>query len=199
VPTETVPDPSQGTGSPPAEPAGTVPVAVRRLLVGLFAVNSVAAVVLFAGLTLIVALQVISRFALHVPIIWSEELARFLFFWVVLLGASMSVKTRRHFVIDVGAERLAATHPAVRFLRDAVPYLCIIAFSVLLLVEGIGYTRVGLLRVATNSQVNMALVYAAIPVFAGLTILYSVGHLILGWYTFRHDLRRAGRNPPSRV
>ena len=75
------------------------------ILVG---VNRVIATVLFALLTGVVALQVLTRFVLHAPIIWSEEVARFLFFWVVLLGAAMSVKDRRHFVIDVTGETSGA-------------------------------------------------------------------------------------------
>ena len=71
----------------------------------LVAVNRVVATVLFALLTVVVALQVVSRFVIHAPFIWSEEAARFLFFWVVLLGAAMSVKDRRHFVIDVTGGR----------------------------------------------------------------------------------------------
>lgn len=148
----------------------------------LAAVNGWVAVALFAGLTLVVALQVFTRFVLHAPFIWSEELARFLFFWVVLLGSSMSVRQRRHFVIDVTLGRArkkdSASSTPGRFLLDRIPDLCVLAFSVLLFVQGIGYTEVGLLRIAPNSQVNMALVYAAIPLFAVLSVLYSLGHLI---------------------
>ena len=66
-----------------------------------------------------------------------------------------------------------------RFLLDRIPDLCVLAFSLLLLAQGFGYVEVGLLRVAPNSQVNMALVYAAIPVFAGLSIVYSLAHLLV--------------------
>jgi TRAP-type C4-dicarboxylate transport system permease small subunit len=149
----------------------------RNLLRGLARINGGLAVGLFACLTVVVALQVFTRFILHAPFIWSEELARFLFFWVVLLGSSLSVKQRRHFVIDVFMA--SSSGPRRRWNRvvDLIPDLCILGFSVLLLVQGIGYTRVGLLRVAPNSQVNMALVYLAVPVFAALSILYSAGNL----------------------
>lgn len=151
------------------------------LLNALAALNGLVAAVLFAALTAVVALQVLTRFVLHTPFIWSEEAARFLFFWVVLLGAALSVKTRRHFVLDITAGRRRPRSRWLRWLLDAVPDLCILGFSVLLLVQGIGYVRVGLLRTATNSQVNMGLVYAAIPVFAALSVAYTAGHLLAGW------------------
>lgn len=137
--------------------------------------NGLVATLLFVALTAVVALQVLTRFVLHLPFIWSEEAARFLFFWVALLGAAMSVKARRHFVLDVSG----AAKRGEREIGwvDLVPDACVLAFSLLLLVEGIGYVGVGWLRTASNSQVNMGLVYAAIPVFAGLSALYAAGNL----------------------
>jgi TRAP-type C4-dicarboxylate transport system permease small subunit len=61
----------------------------------------------------------------------------------------------------------------------------VLGFSVFLLVEGIGYMRTGLFRTATNSGVNMALVYAAIPMFAGLSIAYSAANLLADVRAFR--------------
>ena len=153
------------------------PRRIQKALDSLAAVNGLIATVLFVALTLVVSLQVFTRFVLHVPFIWSEEAARFLFFWVALLGAAMSVRTRRHFVLDVrGAARRA--DPEIH-LPDLAPDLCVLAFAVLLLAQGIGYAGVGFLRTASNSQVNMAAVYAAIPVFAALTALYAAGNLVL--------------------
>jgi TRAP-type C4-dicarboxylate transport system permease small subunit len=177
----------------------------------LVAINRVIATVLFTLLTGVVALQVLTRFVLHAPIIWSEEVARFLFFWVVLLGAAMSVKDRRHFVIDVTGGRTSGARlrqgsgevtpkrfarrrrPTLRFLLDIVPGVCVLAFSLLLLAEGVGYAQVGLFRTASNSRVNMALVYAAIPTFAALSVIYSAANLLLDWAAFRE-----GRGPTPR-
>lgn len=147
-----------------------------RLLAGL---NSLLAAVLFAGLTAVVSLQVLTRFVLHIPFIWSEEVARFLFFWVVLLGSAMSVRTRRHFVIDVTMGRTAPGGRWGQRLLRVIPDLCVIGFCIFLLIQGLGYVQVGLLRTATNSRLNMALVYVAIPVFAALSIVYSLGNLLL--------------------
>ena len=160
-------------------------------------VNGAVASLLFAGLTLVVSLQVLTRFVLHIPVIWSEEVARFLFFWVVLLGAAMSVKNRRHFVIDITMGRSETAGRKGRFLFDIIPGLCILGFSVFLLVQGIGYTRAGLLRTATNSQINMAIVYGAIPVFAALSVLYSVSNLILDYAAFARGQGPEPRPPQS--
>ena len=147
-------------------------------------VHGMVAVLLFVLLTIVVGLQVLTRFVLHLPLIWSEEAARFLFFWVVLLGAAMSVRTRRHFVLDIAMGSDWTMRRSTRLLLDLIPQLCVAGFSLFLLVQGIAYARAGLLRTATNSQINMGLVYVAIPVFAALSIVYSAVNMIADWKSF---------------
>jgi len=166
------------------------------LLSLLVRVHGMVAVLLFVALTVVVGLQVLTRFVLHLPFIWSEEAARFLFFWVALLGAAMSVRTRRHFVLDVALGRDRPARRATRLLLDLIPHLCVAGFCVFLLLQGIGYTRAGLLRTATNSQINMGLVYVAIPVFAALSLVYSVVNIIADCRSLR-DGRTIERQPPA--
>jgi TRAP-type transport system small permease protein len=162
-----------------------------------FRLNGVIAVILFGLLTAVVALQVVNRLVLHQGFIWSEEIARFLFFWVVLLGAAISVRRRRHFVVDVAPASWRAGKRLGHFLFDITPQVCILAFTLFLLIEAIGYTRVGAFRTASNSRVNMAWVYAAIPVFAALAVAYSVSNLLADYRAFRSSPPPERRPPPA--
>jgi TRAP-type C4-dicarboxylate transport system permease small subunit len=159
--------------------------------------NAFVAVILFAILTTVVALQVVNRLILHWALIWSEEAARFLFLWVVMLGAAIGVRRRRHFVLDLWERRRAGRFVALRFVLDLVPDLCVLGFSVFLLFQGIGYARAGLLRTATNSGVNMGVVFAAIPVFAALSLLYSSANLLTDYRAFRSGRLVAPRPEPA--
>lgn len=159
-------------------------------------INGLVAVLIFAALTLVVGLQVVNRLALHLPIIWSEEAARFLFFWVVLLGAAIGVRRRRHFVLDLAPRRQGASATRLRVLLDLVPDVCVLAFAVFLLIQGISYVRTGVFRTATNSGLNMAVVYAAIPTFAALSIVYSVINLLADYRALRAG-RPLERRPPA--
>ena len=147
--------------------------------------NAFVAVILFALLTTVVALQVLNRLVLHWPLIWSEEAARFLFLWVVMLGAAMGVRRRRHFVLDLWERRREERPGALRFVLDVVPHACVLGYSVFLLIQGIGYARTGLFRTASNSGVNMSFVFAAIPVFAALSIAYAFANLLADYRAFR--------------
>ena len=150
---------------------------MRRALNALAVVHGAVAVIMFLALSLVLSLQVFTR-VLMVPvsIIWSEEVARFLFLWVVMLGAALSVRTRRHFVIDVTGGRRPEGRLA-RFLFDILPDAFVLAFSALLIVQGVGYTAVGTFRTGTNSGIDMAYVYAAIPTFAILSAIYAAENL----------------------
>ncbi|HSC27034.1 MAG TPA: TRAP transporter small permease subunit, partial [Vicinamibacterales bacterium] len=124
------------------------------------------------------------------------EIARFLFFWVVLLGAAISVSRRRHFVLDVMPRRRRDGTGTLRFVFDVFPNLCVLGFALFLLLQGIEYSRAGILRTASNSDINMAAVYAAIPVFAALTAAYSANNLLADYRAFRSG-RTTGRRPPA--
>lgn len=158
--------------------------------------NGIVAVLLFTALTVVVILQVIGRLVLQLPLIWSEEAARFLFFWVVLLGAAMSVRRRRHFTLDVMPRRWRQGHGRGRFVLDILPDVCVLGFAAFLAVQGFGYMEAGTFRTATNSRVNMALVYAAIPTFAALTVVYSMLNLVGNYRAFRGG-RAPDRRPPA--
>ena len=155
---------------------------MKRVLEILLRAQSALGVVLFVALTIVVTLQIVSRFIFHSPFLWSEEVARFLFFWVALTGASISVRLRRHFVIDVFSFMHAPEKGTVKYRVQVYLKIfgdvCVLAFSVLLFYLGWQYTELGLFRTGTNSEVNMAAVYLAIPVAAGTMVVYGLANLI---------------------
>src|ERR1044072_5542908 len=69
--------------------------AYAALLSGLLAVT--------VGLLVIpVSLQIFSRYTELIPsYIWTEEMARFMFIWTVMIGAMIGVRESTHFEVDV--------------------------------------------------------------------------------------------------
>ena len=49
----------------------------------------------------ILMLQIVGRFVLDAPVVWSEEIARYLFAWVVFVGASDAIRSRTHIGVDL--------------------------------------------------------------------------------------------------
>jgi TRAP-type C4-dicarboxylate transport system permease small subunit len=62
---------------------------------------------LMVGITGVVFLQVVSRYVFRHPFDWPEELARFFFVWVALLGAALALKRGAHFSIEALVNRFS--------------------------------------------------------------------------------------------
>lgn len=65
----------------------------------------VVAILLAAVLLGLVALQVFTRFVLHAPLIWTEEVARFVFVWFVFVSATFVTSRRKQIVVQLFSAR----------------------------------------------------------------------------------------------
>src|ERR1700710_3277108 len=62
-----------------------------------------------------VTLQIISRYTPLIPsYIWTEEMARFLFVWTIMIGAMVGVREAQHFEVDVWPDLSRRAEAAVR-------------------------------------------------------------------------------------
>src|SRR5947207_1864732 len=57
-------------------------------------------VLLLLGMTGVSFLQVIARYVFNNALPWPDELAEFLFIYVVFLGAAVCMQERSHFTVD---------------------------------------------------------------------------------------------------
>lgn len=149
---------------------------MRKVIDQLEKVQGFLAVSTFVVLTVVVFLQVLTRW-LKISLVWSEEIARFLFFWTVLMGASISVKNQRHFILKV-FDFSKIKNATLRIIFEAFPSICIFLFSVLMLIAGLQYFWMGRLRVSLNSQINFKYIFAAIPIAALTMMIYSAFQII---------------------
>src|SRR5215831_19845164 len=68
-----------------------------------------------AVLMIPVSLQIFSRYTQLIPAyIWTEEMARFLFIWMVMIGAMIGVREGSHFEVDVWPELGAKANAALQ-------------------------------------------------------------------------------------
>ncbi len=58
-------------------------------------------IVLLCALITVSTMQIVWRYLLQHSLSWSEELARFMFVWVVTLGAALAFKSGSHITIDL--------------------------------------------------------------------------------------------------
>ena len=136
-------------------------------------------------ITLVVFLQVISRYVFHHPFDWPEELARFLFVWVALLGAALAMKRGAHFSIEALVKRLSR-----RWQISIALFIQILLGTFLLIVIIKGFELA--LRVneqlSSGMEISMTLPYLAVPLsFATMFkyILSDIYDLVKGERHFK--------------
>jgi len=140
---------------------------------------TVVAAVALGVFTAVVIAEVIARYLLHAPIIWSNEVATYLFIYAVFFGGSVALK--RGALMEV------------RLLRDRCPAR--IRWAMGLLTQGIilGFSLVGAIfageliltsfRTGTISpalEIPMLYIYLPMPAGFGLMGFFSLVNLLRG-------------------
>jgi TRAP-type transport system small permease protein len=134
-----------------------------------------------------VTLQMISRYTALIPsYIWTEELSRFLFIWMVMLGAMIGIREGTHFEVDVWPELAPRANAALRIVSS----LFILVFAFVFLYWGIQFVQFGWYQTSELADLPMPFIFLAWPV-AGATWIIFLGE------SFLENLRvAAGRVAP---
>lgn len=118
---------------------------------------------LLAFITLGVFIQVCLRYLFNVAFLWGEELSLFAFIWCVFLGAALNVRRRAHFAMDILRDLLPArARPAQRLVVD----LAILAFALVMLVEGWRFSVLSLQRLSPALGITLFVPTIVIPLSA---------------------------------
>ncbi len=118
-----------------------------------------------------VTLQVVSRYTDLIPAyIWTEEMARFLFIWLIMIGAMVGVREAAHFEVDVWPQLKPRGEAAVRI----VARLGILAMSLIFVFGGIEFTRFAWYRTSELADLPLWMIHIAWPT-AGVTWIVFLG------------------------
>ena len=122
-----------------------------------------------------VTLQIVSRYTALIPSwIWTEELSRFLFIWMVMLGAMIGIREGTHFEVDVWPD-LA---PKPTALLRIVSNIFVLVFALVFVWWGIEFVRFGWNQDSELAELPMVFIFAAWPV-AGVTWVLFLGESFL--------------------
>lgn len=130
-------------------------------------------IVILAALVSILAAQVVFRYLIGSPLVWSEELARYLLVWCTFLGVSLAVREGAHISVDLlpvlAGARGARAFAVFALIGSAVFFALMVRYSIPLTMKiaKIGQTSPGL-------GIQMWTVYAAVPVGLGLALLRCI-------------------------
>ena len=129
------------------------------------------AVLSFTGMFLCVLVQVILRYGFDRPLVWSDELARYLFVWCAFLGWIIAARRRSHLSITVVADNLGPRGHAAFALFGALANL---AFCIVLGWYGLQITQRNVDIDTVALFFTFAVVYAIVPLAAIAVGLHAV-------------------------
>lgn len=122
-----------------------------------------------------VTLQVFARFLPFLPHwIWTEEMARLLFVWTIMIGSIVGVRESTHFVVDVWP-RLSPRPDAVLRLVSRIGILII---AIVFFWMGIKFTEFARYRISELAELPLWIIHIAWPI-AGFSWLLFLGEQFL--------------------
>lgn len=124
-------------------------------------------IVLFAG--------VVARYALHSPLVWSDELASILFLWLSMLGAVVALRRGEHMRMTALVNNV---RPAVRARLEVAALAASLAFLVLVLGPAIEYAHEEHFIITPALELSNAWRAAALPVGMGLMAIVALLKLV---------------------
>lgn len=144
---------------------------------------------LMASLAIPVGMQVISRYTGVIPTyLWTEELATFIFVWIVMIGSMVAVWDGTHFDVVITPD---AKSPLGIFIQKAVVCLAIMIFAVLFAWYGIEYAKIGSIQSSVMMRANLLWTYVTVPIAGVVWTIFSAYRLFEAASHYRQTTRGA--------
>jgi TRAP-type C4-dicarboxylate transport system permease small subunit len=147
---------------------------MKRLIDAYSRLLSALMVATVAILVVPVSLQIISRYTQLIPsYIWTEELSRFLFIWMVMLGAMVGIKEGTHFEVDIWPELGRRGNAMLKIVSN----LFVLIFALVFVYWGMKFVQFGWYQESELAELPMPFIFIAWPL-AGATWLLFVAEIL---------------------
>jgi TRAP-type transport system small permease protein len=144
---------------------------MRRIIDIYHRVLTLLLVATVAILVVPVTLRILSGLTDYIPsYIWTEELARFLFVWMIMLGAMIGIRESTHFEADV----LPKFGPRATALIQIVTHLFVLVFALVFVWWGIKFVQFGWNQHSELAELPMPYIFIAWPL-TGITWVLFLG------------------------
>ena len=118
-----------------------------------------------------VSLQIVSRYTELIPrYIWTEEAARFLFIWIIMIGSILAVRDETHFNVDVLPKPKTARGKALAIL---VVDIAILLMAGIFVWYGTAFVKFGYTQTSELTGINMVFIFGSF-LLAGVSWLAVV-------------------------
>lgn len=126
-------------------------------------------------LTATTFLQILSRFVFHIPIVWSEEVVRISFIWIIFLGSAIAVKEGLHLTLDMIVSALSEKWRYI--VRLIILGLIFVAAGVISY-GGFNYVIRNIGKTAVTMPIPSNVSYISAPISGLLMIFFAIEQFI---------------------
>lgn len=137
-------------------------------------------------MTIMVFVQVILRYGFHNSLSWVDELARYLLVWLTCLGSVYGAEKGMHVSLEMTLARLQGKRKAVIVF---LVHTATLVFFMIGFWQGILYAKNGWIQRSASLNLNMAYVYASIPVAFGLMLIVQTNRFAIEFKQMLHGDR----------
>ncbi len=128
-----------------------------------------------AVLIIPVSLQIFSRYTALIPsYIWTEEMARFLFVWMIMIGAMVGIRESTHFDVDVWPQLGLRANALLKLIGSVF----VLAFALVFVWWGWEFTRFAFKRTSELADLPLWLIHIAWPLTGATWLLFQGEHLL---------------------
>lgn len=142
----------------------------------LIRVEEILSALLVALIFGLVVLQVVARYLLDSPYVWTEEVARFGLVWLTFIGAAFVMARGRHITVDLAGHLLG---PRGRMVLDVISLTVTFAASVALLPASWSYVRLTSSINSPGADLPLSVLYAPGLLGFGLLALHCLILLVI--------------------
>ncbi|SBS24746.1 2,3-diketo-L-gulonate TRAP transporter small permease protein YiaM [Marinomonas spartinae] len=123
------------------------------------------------GIVVVVIIQVVSRFMLPSSPIWTEELSRYLFLYLIVFSSGLVIRHNRHVRLELFHWALP---PAWHKAYQIFCHVLIGGFAYYILPFALKYVMIGRWQTSPTLEIPMSWIFMSVYVFFCVTVFYSV-------------------------
>ena len=150
---------------------------LQRFDRGLLAAVRVAVALLLAMMFVVIMWEVVARYVLASPAFWTEEFARYVMFYLVLVGSSVAIRQEAHPALRLITGKFGER---LRFLWRLLLDILIVIVLLMILVKGISMAVDEWIGRTPALRVRFFWVYLALPIGALLMMVQIVTKYVFG-------------------
>lgn len=141
---------------------------LEKIILGVLAI-------LFSVMVISLFYQIIMRFILKSANAWSEELTRYSFIWLSMLGSAVATRRSRNMDVDFLVRRMPKL---LRNINTVITKGLIIAFLMVIIVYGTVLVGMTHKQLSAGLQIPMSYIYASVPVGGLLILIFTIEVII---------------------